>query len=411
MIQNADIAFVVLLAALSALMWLGRASTVAVLKFVPLVIAVLGTLATALLLVVGQMAHWQTPDSSGILLVLLALAVSIIIAAAGWIGFYWQRKRSRSKVLRPQTRQDYKIAIAIVVMWSVLGSPYLFYRNHRSSHNANVVALSFAAKSRYLFSLDQNGQLKKWDLERRSQIGEWQLRSGARSKMFAREDATAVFVLSEGQLNEYRLSDRLPTPIRRGGYLDLADLGGGDAALLSGPELVIFRSGGNQPEPGFPVGNETGADAKSVSAVTAGSLIVLFSDKSGRIFEFGDGHLHPREHPDWLDQKALALLANQTASSSSMSLTFWRDTVVQSEGPILRGFQPQEKYPIPLISRGVEIRVLLGSRAAGGPLAIGAQSEIYIKHQVRYDTQDEVWLNGVIGLPGFLANLFPPGAS
>lgn len=394
MIQNADIIFFGVLIAVSAAMWFARSFMLVIGKFLPIAIAALGTLATAFFLYFGQSIHWRTPDSPGLLLIFLFLFISIVVAAGGWLFFAFQVRHGRFKSLQPKKNDTYKVVIAIVVLWCLVGSAYEFYRTHVSSHGANVIALSFSNQSRFLFSLDRNGHLKKWNLRTRSQAAEWQINSGPVAKLFAREDASSVFVLSSGQFTEYSLNDRIASPIQHGAYLDAAELGAGEVALLTGSELQIFNPETEQTKFKFSLPN-----AKVLTSVTPGALIILTADQSRRIYEIKADDLRFKQSPDWLEQKALEVTASNINPTFATLVTVWSDILVQSSTPNLQGFRAPENLPFPLFNHSRTIGALLASHESGGPLAFGIGPEVYIKYEPRYDPKDELWLVGNIQLP------------
>jgi len=175
-----DLYVVSALAAFSLALWVARRYIGWLLKFVPVGVAMVGTLITYGAWHFGEQIGWDTPGSPGILIVYFALGGGMACGIAGWIALWiqgarWYRRGMRPSSPLPADDQRVRVAIAIALVVGSLFSAYRYYRSHQSSHQADVVRLAYSPNGAFLYSLDAGGTLKKWNVRYQYEARRWQL--------------------------------------------------------------------------------------------------------------------------------------------------------------------------------------------------------------------------------------------
>jgi hypothetical protein len=208
-----DIYVVSALAAFSFALWVARRYIGWLLKFVPVAIAMAGTLIAYGAWQVGEQISWDTPGSPGILIVYFTLGGGIACGVAGWIAVTIQAKRWYRRGMRPSSPlpaddQRVRIAIAIAIVVGSLFSAYRYYRSHQSSHQADVMRLAYSPNGAFLYSLDASGTLKKWNVRYRYEARHWRLKGAEGvSALLASGDGKTLVALRGYELKSWTLTD------------------------------------------------------------------------------------------------------------------------------------------------------------------------------------------------------------
>jgi hypothetical protein len=208
-----DVYVVSALAAFSLSLWVARRYIGWLLKLVPIAIALLGTLVTYGTWKLGEHISWDTPGSPGILIVYFALGGGMVCGLSGWIAFTFQSLRWYRRGMRPSSPlpaddQRLRVAIAIAVIVGSLFSAYRYYRSHQSSHDVDVVRLAYSPDGAFLYSLDADGTLKKWNVRYQYEARRWQLpgAEGA-SALLPSGDGKTLVALRGKELRSWALTD------------------------------------------------------------------------------------------------------------------------------------------------------------------------------------------------------------
>jgi hypothetical protein len=208
-----DVYVVSALAAFSLSLWVARRYIGWLLKLVPLGVAMLGTLVTYGAWQLGEQIRWDTPGSPGILIVYFALGGGIACGIAGWIAFTiqfqrWYRRGMRPSSPVPADERRLRVALAIAVIVGSLFSAYRYYRSHQSSHEADVVRLAYSPDGAFLYSLDANATLKKWNVRYQYEARRWRL-PGADgvSALLPSGDGKTLVALRGKELKSWALTD------------------------------------------------------------------------------------------------------------------------------------------------------------------------------------------------------------
>src|SRR5262249_30265314 len=89
-----------------------------------------------------------------------------------------------------------------------LFSAYRYYRSHQSSHQADVVRLTYSPNGAFLYSLDASGTLKKWNVRYRYEARRWRLpRAEGISALLPSGDGKTLVALRGNELRSWTLTD------------------------------------------------------------------------------------------------------------------------------------------------------------------------------------------------------------
>jgi len=444
-----DIYVVSALAAFSLALWVARRYIGSLLKFVPLGVAMVGTLITYGAWQVGEQVRWDTPGGPGILIVYFALGGGIACGAAGWIAVTIQTRRWYRRGMRPSSPlpaddQRVRIAVAIAIVVGSLFSAYRYYRSHQSSHQADVMRLAYSPDGTFLYSLDASGTLKKWNVRYRYEARRWRL-PGAEgvAVLLASGDGKTLVALRGNELKSWTLADS-DEASRSTGLPDIVAAApvDGNRFVAVGIHDVSLRSYGDVAR-GDRANSLAGV---ALSASPCGERKVVVGTDDAKLHFYAvtselDELVTPAMPP--LDITPRQVRADRTcthvvvadADKKMVVLDLQnarRDAVAQywlpakfeisNAGELLlgqvgiTGYELATRATEPIFDHGGAIAALAVSPRADD-FAIANQREIWLRADSRHYAAPEVWLNGRAELPTPLrlavASIFgddpPPG--
>jgi hypothetical protein len=211
-IMFVDVAVVAALAVLALAMWVARRYVGVLLHLVPVAAAALGTLTAYSAWRLGEQLSWDTPGSPGLMILFFVLGGGIVIGLAGWTALGLQIKRLASRrhgqpKARVRETNALKVAVAIVVVVGSLFSAYRYYRSHQSSHDADILRLAYSPDGTFLYSLDQSGVLKKWNVHYHFEVRRWRLPDAdVVAAMLVSADGKTLVALHGAELRSWGLT-------------------------------------------------------------------------------------------------------------------------------------------------------------------------------------------------------------
>lgn len=424
-----DVYVVAALAALALAMWIARRYVSWVLKLVPLVLALLGTLTAYGAWRLGEQLHWDTPGSPGLLAVYFALGGGVVFAVSGWVAVALRMRRWRMPDRRKNPRRSdnpIRVAIAIVLVVGALFSAYRYYRSHRSSHEANVVRLAYSPDGAFLYSLDESGVLKKWNARHYFEVSHWQLPEAADvAAMLASGDGATLVTLAGGKLRSWRLSAE-PDAVAGASLADVvavAPVDGTDLVAVSAHEVSLRAYAelatpkGTSPLKATALSASLCGERKIVVgtddsklhfyAVTSGFDEIVApplpalqatprqvrADRTGTFVAVSDG------------DKKMAVLDLQNKREDAVA-QYWLPAKfeISGAGELLlgqvgiTGYELATRSTEPIFDHGGAITALAVSPHADD-FAIANRHEIWLRANSRDYAVPEVWLNGRAELP------------
>jgi WD40 repeat protein len=424
-----DVYVVGALAALALAMWIARRYVGWLLQLVPVVLAMLGTLTAYGAWRLGEQLHWDTPGSPGLLAVYFALGGGAVFAVAGWIAVALRVRRWRMPDRRRNPRRGdnaIRVAIAIVLVVGALFSAYRYYRSHQSSHEANVVRLTYSPDGAFLYSLDESGVLKKWNARHHFEVRRWQLPEIANvASMLASGDGATLVTLAESELKSWGLS-AAPEALPGASLADVvavAPVGGAELVAVSAHEVSLRAYADIATPKGVSTLKATALSASACSErkvvvgtddsklhfyavtsrldeVVAESLPPLQTlpsqiraDRSGTFVAVSDG-----------DKKMVVLDLQNNREDAVAQYWLPAKFEISGAGELLlgqvgiTGYELATRSTEPIFNHGGAITALAVSPHADD-FAIANRHEIWLRANSRDYAVPEVWLNGRAELP------------
>jgi hypothetical protein len=244
-ITPADLCVVLGLTLLAIVLWALRGGVRLVLALLPFVMAVLAPVAAWGLYSLGEHMNWDSPGSPAILVVVFALGVAVLMSIGAWVALVLQitRWRNRPSSDAATVRADgTRVASAIMITTGLLFFAYLDYRSHRPSHEATVRQMYFSPDGESLYSLDESGVLKRWNVHDAYQAARWSL-PGVRdaSHIGLSSDGRALLVVARGELSVWNLAEapRSESGGHMTGVVSVEPLAGSGIAVVTSDELSI----------------------------------------------------------------------------------------------------------------------------------------------------------------------------
>ena len=426
-----DVYVVSALAAFSLSLWVARRYIGWLLKLVPVAIALAGTLVTYGTWKLGEQIGWDTPGSPGILIVYFALGGGMVCGIAGWIAFTFQSLRWYRRGMRPSSPlpaddQRLRVGVAIAVIVGSLFTAYRYYCSHQSSHDVDVVRLAYSPNGAFLYSLDADGMLKKWNVRYQYEARRWQL-PGAEgvSTLLPSGDGKAVVALRGKELRSWALTDAEDAS-RTAALSDIVA-----AAPVDGTHFVAVRthdvtlrayadvSRGDRASPLKAVALSASACGERKVVVGTDDAKVHFYAVTSALDELVTPPMPPLDviprqiradrsctHVVVADgDKKMVVLDLQEARKDPIA-QYWLPAKfeISNAGELLlgqvgiTGYELATRATAPIFDHGGAIGALAIS-PRGDDFAIANRREIWLRADSRHYAVPEVWLNGRAELP------------